>query len=128
MARRLDLDPSDLAGLAFELKAESSVFFFDLDAAAFGDVLVSLGIKRTTVGVGAADLAAEPPATDRLFGRSWTMTGLRLAASDDAAAAFLDRWLADLALVSDGVIAFLAFEITSGGTLGPKSPSIELRF
>ena len=128
MARRLDLDPSDLAGLAFELKAESSVFFFDLDAAAFGDVLVSFGIKRTTVGVGAADLAAEPPATDRLFGRSWTMTGLRLAASDDAAAAFLDRWLADLALVSEGVIAFLAFEITSGGTLGPKSPSIELRF
>lgn len=53
------------------------------------------------------------------------MTGLRPAASEDAAkAAFLAKWLADpdLALVSDGVMAFLAFEITNGGTLRPRSP------
>ena len=57
------------------------------------------------------------------------MTGLRPAASNEAAAAFLDEWFADpdLALVSDGVIAILAFEITSGGTLRPRSPTVELR-
>ena len=60
VARRLDLDPSEPAGLALELKDESSTFFFDLDTAAFGDVLVSFGISRTTVGAGAAVLAVGP--------------------------------------------------------------------